>query len=96
MSLCSKCKYSVIAKGESFKQRIVYCREFDSRVNFEVEKCSEFKGKLEKSIWDMQREAWVLEVRKGRVIGFMSPTEAREKKVGQDIPEETPYGERID
>jgi hypothetical protein len=95
MNLCAKCKNSIVAKGESFRYKIVYCQSLQSPIKFIVEKCSGFQGKLEKSLWDIQAIGWILEVKKGRIMGFVSPQDAITRKIDREVPE-VEYGEPID
>lgn len=53
------------------------------RLTAPVADCTEFQPKGHVSLWDLKEKAWIIEVTKGRKIGFHTPKEWRE--AGKDI-----------
>ena len=81
--LCGSCKHSHClrtAKGKTFIQ----CEMLKAPANNitePVESCSEFDEHGTMARWELEQIAWVLEVKKGKTIGFVSPAE-RSKRDG--------------
>jgi hypothetical protein len=73
--LCDGCRYGQITKGPGQGDEIVICRRNDpSRLmNFPVVECSGYSKLGEMDEWDAKQIGWVLEVKKGVVIGFKPP-----------------------
>ena len=70
-SLCDKCEYGSIAKTKDNK-RIVYCTAIFKYMPQNISECSDYQAKGELSKHDMERLAWTLETKNGK-IGFKQP-----------------------
>lgn len=75
--ICRKCRSATVIKGDRLSDEIIYCTEWGDRkeVTFNVVKCNQFSNVLDKDKYELEKIAWILEVRKGRPIGFVSPVE---------------------
>lgn len=69
--LCHKCQHSTIVTLKS-GSTIYYCSDFSVRLSSPAVECSSFQEEG-KSKWEMERIAWILEVKKGKVVGFVAP-----------------------
>ena len=78
--MCSKCRNSQIIEGNNIKQTIVLCHYYDRMVvPFEVKECNRYSSVLEKDEYELGKIAWILEVKKGKPVGFISPDEVKKK-----------------
>jgi hypothetical protein len=77
--LCGTCRSAHIRDGDRFADTQIFCNEMPGeRVRFLVRSCSEYARKNEQDRYEMEQIAWVLEVKKGRVIGFRPPKGQRD------------------
>lgn len=60
------------------RERTVYCHTMSKFVG-PIKDCSQFREKGSMDQWEMEQKAWILEVKKTKIIGFMSPEEYRQK-----------------
>lgn len=79
-NLCKTCKNSLVIEGENFRNKFIKCHEAGEFIPFPVTRCSGFEEKNAVDIYDMQKIAWVLEVKKGTVMGFISPIDRKKKE----------------
>lgn len=81
-NLCDRCIHSTVIRGEN--SEVVYCSDIGGNIRGMVKECSGFEspGKVEPP-YTMRQTAWILEVKKGQVIGFQSPEERNKK--GEEI-----------
>ena len=82
-SLCSTCTWAHIQKGYRQSEEVVYCDyAYPPRhVPFKVSQCTKYNDKTLPSMRQMEKMAWILEVRPGgKVAGFIqaSPDEDEE------------------
>lgn len=71
-SLCDRCTYGSIAKTTD-NNRTVYCTSIFKYMPQNVSECSDYQSKGDLSKHDMERIAWNLETKEGRIIGFKPP-----------------------
>lgn len=72
-TLCKQCEHSVCRTFDN-NHEDVECTVFKSKsLRRPVIECSTFLAKGSQSLWDMEQKAWVLEVKKGRPMGFKRP-----------------------
>lgn len=76
IDLCRSCSYATIAEGVAGTQQVKQCTQL-GRVPFPVTSCSQWEDKSATALWDLQQIAWVIEIKGGRPIGFLSPAERR-------------------
>jgi len=88
--LCDSCKYGNIINGSN-GQEIVLCSRmgdgiYREALPFKVVECTMYKNNLHKELYELEEVGWVLEVKKGEVIGFRKPGKEErlilEKSVG--------------
>ena len=80
-SLCESCQNATIVKGQTLDEEIVLCSEMNYKpVRFKVTECSDYEKHNTMKLWQMVQMAWPLATKKGKIIGFMSPEEARRRK----------------
>lgn len=73
---CQTCDYSQIMDTE--RERTVYCHNMSKFVG-PLRECSAFRAQDSMDKWEMEQKAWILEVKKTKIIGFMSPEDRRQK-----------------
>jgi len=71
-SLCDRCEHGTIMKTTTGK-RTVYCATLMKWVPPNIAECNEYQAKGSLSRYDMEKTAWVLEIKNGRVIGYKPP-----------------------
>lgn len=73
--LCQSCRYSQIIKGPQQYQERTFCGVSgeSKQVPFPVVICSSYLSKGEMNEWEAKAIGWVLEVKKGQVVGFRPP-----------------------
>lgn len=91
-SLCVRCQHGLVMKG-AFGQETTKCSilgiqsctgEDPKTVPFEVRECSRFVAQeLFAPNW-MEQRAWVMEVKKGKPVGFITPLERVERRQNGD------------
>lgn len=91
ISLCDTCTEAHRVKGTSFSHNTTTCMVVYSKpreINFRVTECSSYNKINDPDLKEMKQIGWVLATRKGRVIGFLNPTEAKAKEADGSIDEE--------
>jgi hypothetical protein len=81
---CDSCEYATIVEGDTLWQRRISCGQMGSwytEIKWNVYSCNQYKNKLDKDEYELEQIAWILEVSKGRVVGFVSPAEGRKRGV---------------
>lgn len=81
-SKCNTCERAQIMDLKN--SRHVWCHSLEQYVP-PVEQCSSYARKGEMDMWEMKEQAWVLEVKKGKTIGFQSPAERRKHNMEPDV-----------
>jgi hypothetical protein len=78
--LCATCNSGMVREGDRFTEAEIFCSvsRTAGRVPFLVRACSDYTAKNAPDKWEMEQIAWVLEVKKGRVIGFRPPKGQRD------------------
>lgn len=89
-SLCFGCTNAQVVQGQQVSDLTVTCflsYEKPVRMSRAVVECSDFRNRKDPSRKDMERMAWILETKKGRPIGFFSPTEHAYRAKAEDLDE---------
>ena len=73
--LCKHCTYATLTDGRRSSESLTYCNSIFKFVSFQVAKCSSFLPHGSRGLNDMKQEAWILEVKGTRIIGFHPPEE---------------------
>lgn len=68
-TLCKRCEHC-IHMADDANNETVKCTVFHRNLSRPVVECSAFDEKGSQSLWDMERRAWILEVKGDRIIGF--------------------------
>ena len=79
--LCGSCRNSQIRTHDN-GESLVECGQFYEhvhKVTRPVKECSEYLAKNAATEREMRETAWIIEVKKGKNIGFISPLEAQKK-----------------
>jgi hypothetical protein len=68
---------------------VIYCSQMSGSesgglVKFSVESCNEYKDILTKEEWELKKDAWILEVKPNKSVGFISPLERKARKKEED------------
>jgi len=85
--LCGQCQNAIVRQDEGASEPVVTCMAYygPSRdINKPVESCSSFEARGKNTLEEMKRVAWILEVKKGKPMGFKNPDEAKEMKLVTD------------
>lgn len=69
--LCGRCSMGHVTRRGSDVR--VYCQSTETPIDRAIDTCSTFQHKGSKSRWQFEEIAWVLEVTRGKVIGFRPP-----------------------
>lgn len=77
-SKCNTCSRSQIMDAKN--SRRVWCHSLEQYVP-PIEQCSTYTRSGEMDMYEMKEQAWILEVKKGNAIGFLSPLEAKKKGI---------------
>lgn len=86
--LCHSCKHSHVFRGAAESEVSVRCQALFEQPIFitrPVVECSEYANKTNKSLYDMEKIGWVLAMKNGKTIGFLSPRAAKEKAEKHEI-----------
>jgi hypothetical protein len=91
--LCFGCRYAQVIQGQQISDLTVWCEahfERPKRIPRPVVSCTDFKRRDEQTRGEMEKIAWILESKRGKVIGFFQPAEHkyREKTEELDDPED--------
>jgi len=87
-SICATCSHALIVKGFRGSEEIVACRATYPalRVTFPVRECSSHADKNRQDLEEMERIAWVLQVRgSNRKAGFVPASQLRKEQDGEGI-----------
>jgi len=87
-SICGSCSHAHIVKGLRESEEIVVCRATypELRVTFPVRECSGHADKTRQDLEEMEKIAWVLQVRgSSRRAGFVPASELRKEPDGEGI-----------
>jgi hypothetical protein len=88
LGLCALCAHAEIVSGDTEMQRAVGCtnlvRATQRQIRWPVRSCSGYEERGKPSQFELERIAWILEVKRGKRIGFASPLERRRKKMEAD------------
>jgi hypothetical protein len=85
--LCEKCNSSFITEDENGNVSVqcsnwkVTGGENNKFITKKIVKCNGFVEANKISYHEMSKIAWIIETKKGKPIGFISPQEAKEKKL---------------
>lgn len=73
--LCGTCRFGHVMRGERLADHVIACANFHpvQTIRFVVQQCSDYKSTTTQTRHDMERVAWVLEVKKGKPVGFRPP-----------------------
>lgn len=90
--LCGSCANSTVVRfttGDDYYR----CEQISfgsrgGRIPAPVSECSDYHPINTPTKFEMKEVAWVLETKKGKVIGFLSPEEAKEKGISRRILED--------
>lgn len=89
-SLCFTCAEAHVLQGQAVSDLTVICRAtYDHPLTLTkpVVECSEYVRKNSQDRRDMERIAWILETKKGRPIGFVTPLEHKHRSRNGDVDE---------
>lgn len=80
--LCGTCAMAHIREGDRFSETVIQCSESgrSGRVTFLVRSCSDYARRNDLDKYDMEKIAWILEVKKGRFIGFRPPKDLADQE----------------
>ena len=80
-SLCESCRNCFRATGSGSNEVTLCVANFETalRIDFPVYDCTKYDDKGYPTQYEMEQMAFVLEVKAGRVIGFLSPEERKAK-----------------
>lgn len=72
--LCGRCEESTVMTDERGRE-VVYCHYFHptKRIQMRVKECTDYTARGALSYHEMKNTAWVLEVKKGKPVGFRPP-----------------------
>ncbi len=86
-TLCESCKNSTIINGRSF------CHQVQRYVEYPVTQCSGHETLNHMDKYTASQIGWVLEVKKGKPIGFVSPAQKRRQEAASmtDEDEDCPF-----
>jgi len=73
-SLCRTCRYVHLQKGYRDSEEMIYCDWSQTkRILFNVRECTDYTDRTVPSKYDMEKIAWILEIKGGRAMGFTPP-----------------------
>ena len=73
--LCDSCRNATIAKMAD-ESHIMRCSEFERFLKGKIIECNEYQPVGRLSDYEMEDKAWILEVKKGRILGFKPPEQS--------------------
>lgn len=87
--LCDNCTSSTIIKCDNGVEKI-FCHSMPEgsgshQIKDIVVECSSFRKRGELSIHAMEEMGWILETKKGQIIGFVNPIEFKKKNPDSPI-----------
>ena len=74
-TLCRSCRYVHRQQGYRYSEEVIHC-DYSSpmrRILFNVRACTEYADRNHPTRYDMEKVAWVLEIKGGKPIGFTPP-----------------------
>ena len=82
-SLCQTCAHAQIVQGYAESERRIWCTygrwDHPEPIRFAVKECTEYLGREQTSLRQMEKMAWILLSKKGgRPPGFVTPEEAQQ------------------
>lgn len=92
-SLCFECSNAHIIQGQAVSDLRVRCSaSWDNPIwiTRPVSECNEFERRMSQNKNEMEKIAWILETRKGKILGFYSAVEHKHRARTEEIddPEE--------
>lgn len=79
--LCDSCRYGIIRK-DSTGREIVHCDYIGGGEPFEVKtkvvECNVYKNRAQKTENELEKIAWILNVKGKTILGFVPPKKNRE------------------
>lgn len=77
-SLCETCRNSIIAKDIDGRNVLNICNSGSPiQIKSIIAECTDYRFKYSDP-WEFKESAWILEVKKGQVIGFRPPGKEKE------------------
>ncbi|MCH7680640.1 hypothetical protein IID10_14955 [candidate division KSB1 bacterium] len=70
--LCDSCSFGTVMESVDGKE-FIYCGQVESQISRKITKCNDYKDMSDKNEYELERIAWILETKNGRVIGFKPP-----------------------
>ena len=84
-TLCAGCRYGQILRFENRSEPTVYCHDMEKRIRATVASCSRYSNVRTMRDWEMEKIAFIIEKKHGRVVGFVEPGSAAHKQIiGED------------
>jgi hypothetical protein len=80
-SLCTSCNHVTHIKGHGFSQEMQFCNITmpGQLIPFPVSECSDYASKRDAKLADMEKTAWILNIKGGRHVGFVRPDKFKEE-----------------
>lgn len=80
-SLCDTCEYGLAPRNHDGKKLFTRCIVSSGKaivISDDVKSCSTYKCEFLSPSYEITSIAWILEVKRGKIIGFKSPLENKE------------------
>ena len=77
-SLCFRCAHAHIYQGHAVSDLNLRCLvDYDNSfsIHSKIVECNKFYAKRDKTESELNKMGWVLEIRRGRTVGFFPPEE---------------------
>jgi hypothetical protein len=87
-SLCQSCTNCTHIKGYAPSQEIIICQavfENPMRMTFPVYECNSYYKQTDTKLKDMEKDAWILNIKRGRVMGFITGDQFKEDNPDKEI-----------
>ena len=78
-TLCSTCHWATLLRDVTAEEQ-VRCHSMDVWIYRPIEMCSAYKLRNEPERWELEKIAWIIEL-KNKKIGFLRPGDERHKKI---------------
>lgn len=80
-SLCASCSNVTHIKGASLSEEIQFCSAVypASQISFPVVSCTDFSRRGDTKLKDMEKVAWIVNIKGGRAVGFVTPDQFKEE-----------------
>lgn len=74
--LCDSCRNGTVMKHSDGTERITCCAISSQVIEItkKVVECSDYTGKTEKTKYEMEKMAWILNVKGKTILGFKPPS----------------------